>query len=330
VKPKVLITRKISKVVIDSISEHCDVRVHDFDEMTPPSLRASSLRDLDAIMPCGLRVSKTDIARAPKLRVVANIGAGCDNIDVDACSRRGIPVTNTPGVVTEATADIAFALMLSSARRVIEADRFVRRQLWSHWQWNFLWGSEMHGKVLGLYGFGQIAQAVARRAQGFSMKILYHTRRRVPANIENVLGARWVDRETLLRESDFLSLHIPLTPETRHLISWNELALMKQTAFIINTSRGSIIEEDALAAAMQAGKLGGAGLDVFEHEPTVHPALTVMENVVLLPHIGTATAETRLHMALLASKNLLAALAGRRPPNLVNPEAFGEKFKFTS
>lgn len=329
-KPKVLITRRVSKLVIDSISEHCEVRIHDFDETMPPRLLASSLRDLDAIMPCGLRVSKTDISNAPKLRVVANIGAGYDNIDVDACSRRGIPVTNTPGVVTEATADIAFALMLAVARRVVEGDRFVRKQHWSHWQWNFLWGSEMHGKVLGLYGFGQIGQAVARRAQGFSMQIIYHSRRRVPAKTETALGAQWVNLENLLRESDFLSLHIPLTSESRHSIGGNELSLMKQTAFIINTSRGGVIDEDALVAAMQAGKLGGAGLDVFEREPIVHPALIMMENVVLLPHIGTATAETRLRMALLAAENLLAALAGRRPPNLVNPEAFGKKFKFTS
>jgi glyoxylate reductase len=286
-------------------------------------LLAKALRDVDAIMPCGLRVGKDAIENAAKLRVVANIGAGYDNIDVNECTRRRILVTNTPDVLTEATADLAFALTLAAARRVVEGDRFVRRGNWPHWQWNFLWGSEMHGKTLGLYGFGRIGQAMARRGRGFSMRILYHARHRVPENIEKELGAQWVDRDELMRESDFLSLHVPLTAETHHSISRREFALMKPSAYLINTARGNIIEEEALVEALQAGRLGGAGLDVFEREPKVHPALIEMDNVVLLPHIGSATAETRLRMALLASANLLAALNGQRPPNLVNPEAFG-------
>jgi glyoxylate reductase len=322
-KPKVLITRPVQQAAIDEVSAQCDVQVHTIDEPMSAELLAKAMRDVDAIMPCGLRVSKDAIENAAKLRVVANIGAGYDNIDVNECTRRRILVTNTPDVLTEATADLAFALTLAAARRVVEGDRFVRQGRWPHWQWNFLWGSEMHGKTLGLYGFGRIGQAMARRGRGFSMRILYHARHRVPENIETELGAQWVDRDALMRESDFLSLHVPLTAETRHSITRREFALMKPTAFVINTARGNIIEEEALVEALQAGRLGGAGLDVFEREPKVHPALIEMDNVVLLPHVGSATAETRLRMALLASKNLLAALNGQRPPNLVNPEAFG-------
>jgi glyoxylate reductase len=322
-KPKVLITRPVQQAAIDEVSAKCDVQVHAIDEPMSAELLAKALRDVDAIMPCGLRVGKDAIENAAKLRVVANIGAGYDNIDVNECTRRRILVTNTPDVLTEATADLAFALTLAAARRVVEGDRFVRRGNWPHWQWNFLWGSEMHGKTLGLYGFGRIGQAMARRGRGFSMRILYHARHRVPENIEKELGAQWVDRDALMRESDFLSLHVPLTAETHHTISRREFALMKPSAYLINTARGNIIEEEALVEALQAGRLGGAGLDVFEREPKVHPALIEMDNVVLLPHIGSATAETRLRMALLASANLLAALNGQRPPNLVNPEAFG-------
>jgi len=319
-KPTVLITRPVPQAAIDEVSKHCEVRIHSIDEPMSPELLANAMREVDAVMPCGLRVGKEAIDGASKLRVVANIGAGYDNIDVDACTRRRILVTNTPDVLTESTADLAFALLLAVARRVVEGDRFVRQENWPHWQWNFLWGSEMNGKTLGLYGFGRIGQAMARRGRGFSMRILYHSRNRAPAKIEKELAAQWVDRETLMRESDFLSLHVPLTPETRHAVGRREFLLMKPTAFVINTARGAIMDEEALVKALQAGKLAGAGLDVYEHEPKVHPALITMKNLVLVPHIGSATAETRLQMAFLAAANLVAALDGRRPPNLLNPE----------
>jgi lactate dehydrogenase-like 2-hydroxyacid dehydrogenase len=193
----------------------------------PPELLAQAMRDVDAVIPCGARVSQEAIEGSPRLRVIANVGAGCDNIDLDACNRLGILVTNTPDVVTEATADVAFALLLASARRVVEGDRYVREGRWSHWQWNFLWGSETHGKTLGLYGFGRIGQAVARRGRGFSMRILYHARHRVSAQVEEELSAQLVDQETLLREADFLSVHVPLTAETRYSIGKPELDLMK-------------------------------------------------------------------------------------------------------
>lgn len=321
-RPKVLITRPIQQEVIDQISQHCDVQVHRVDEPMPADLLATAVRDVDGVMPAGVRISQDIIDAAPKLRVVSNIAVGYDNIDVEACNRRHILVTNTPDVLTEATADIAFALILAAARRVAEGDRFVRSGRWMRWQWGCLWGMDMHGKTLGLYGFGRIAQATARRGRGFSMRILYYARNRVSTSIEKELGAEFVDRETLLRESDFLSLHVPLTAETRHAIDAQEFALMKPSAFVINTARGPIVDEEALVQALQTGRLAGAGLDVFENEPKIHPALIAMDNVTLLPHVGSATAETRMRMAMLASKNLLAALRGERPPNLVNPEAF--------
>jgi glyoxylate reductase len=321
-RPRILITRPIQQSVIDQISQHCDVQVHPVDEPMPPDLLASAMHEMDGVMPAGVRISKEIIDAAPRLRVVSNIAVGYDNIDVEACNRRHILVTNTAGVLTEATADLAFALLLAVARRVAEGDRYVRCGHWKQWQWNCLWGTEMHGKTLGLYGFGRIAQATARRGRGFSMRILYYARHRAPVSVEKEFGAEFVDRESLLRQSDFLSLHVPLTPETRQAIGAPELALMKPGAFIINAARGPIVDEEALVQALQAGRLAGAGLDVFENEPQVHPALLAMDNVTLSPHVGSATAETRLRMAMLASKNLLAALRGERPPNLVNPAAW--------
>jgi glyoxylate reductase len=247
---------------------------------------------------------------------------GYDNIDVAACTRRRIPVTNTPGVLDNATADLAFALLMTVARRVVEGDRLVREGHWKEWQWGLLHGADLYGKTLGLYGFGRIGQAMARRGRGFSMRILYHARHRAPEAIERELAARHVDRETLLRESDFLSLHVPLTPDTRHLLGQRELGLMKPSAFLINTARGAVVDEEALVEALKEKKIAGAGLDVFEREPQVHPALPGFDNVVLMPHVGSSTAESRLKMAELAAENLLAALDDRRPPNVVNPEIY--------
>src|ERR1700733_9887669 len=319
-KPKVLITRPVQQAAIDEVATQCEVLVHSIDEPMPAQVLAKAIREVEAIMPCGLRVGQEALENASKLRVVANIGGGYDNIDVVACTRRRILVTNTPDVLTEATADLAFALTLAAARRVVEGDRFVRREHWPHWQWNFLWGSELHGKTLGLYGCGRIGRAMARRGRGFSMRILYHARHRIDAMIEKELQAELVDRETLLRESDFLSVHVPSTVDTRHSIGKAELALMKPSAFIINTARGNIIDEEALVQALSAGQILGAGLDVFENEPKVHPALIGMSNVTMLPHIGSATADTRFKMASLAAENLIAFLKGQRPPNLVNPQ----------
>jgi glyoxylate reductase len=290
----------------------------------PPAQLVEACREVEGVVTSSTPVSAELVEQARRLRVVSTVGVGYDNIDVAACTRRRIMVTNCPGVVTEATADLSFALLLAVARRLVEADRYVREGQWRYWQWGNMWGTNPSGKTLGILGFGRIGQAVARRARGFSMRIIYHDMVRPTPEVERDLGAQFMDRETLLREADFLSIHVPLSPDVIHLISAPELAMMKPTAFLINTSRGKVVEESALIEALQSKRIAGAGLDVFEFEPQIHPALLAMPNVVVTPHMGTATRETRLAMAMLAAENLLAALAGQLPPNLVNPEVWGK------
>ncbi|MBZ5545892.1 MAG: D-glycerate dehydrogenase [Acidobacteriia bacterium] len=321
-KPKVFVTRPLPQRAIDLLAAQCAVQVHPSDSALKPPQLGEACRDVEGLLAVGVRVSEEVLSQAAKLRVVANCGVGYDNIDVAACSRRKIVVTNTPGVLTDTTADLAFALLMAAARRVVEADRFVREGHWQRWEFGMLWGADIHNKTLGIWGFGRIGQALARRGRGFDMKILYHSRRRSDETLERELEACYVDRDTLLRESDFLSLHVPMTPETHHLIGADELRLMKPSAFLINTARGKVIDEEALVTALKAKAIAGAGLDVFEHEPHLPPDLAKLENVVLLPHVGSATGETRLAMAMLAADNLLAALEGRRPPNVVNAEVF--------
>jgi lactate dehydrogenase-like 2-hydroxyacid dehydrogenase len=319
----VFITRPLPAQIVERIAARCDVEVHPEDAPLPPAQLAEACCAVEGLVASGVHVGAELLQQAPHLCVIANVGVGYDNIDVAACTRRRIVVTNTPDVVTESTADLAFALLMAVARRLVEGDRYVREGRWRHWQWRLLWGSDLHGKTLGLYGFGRMGQAVARRARAFSLRILYHSTERATEAGEQELGAQFVDRETLLREADFLSLHVPLTPETHHLIGPRELAMMKPTAFLINTARGKVVDEAALAEALRSNRIAGAGLDVFEHEPDIHPALLTLPNVVLTPHVGTGTSETRLAMAMLAAENLLAVLDGRRPPNPVNPEVLG-------
>jgi len=323
-QPKVFITRPLPQEAIDRIAAQCEVTVNPEDVRLSPAQLAAASRDIEGLVVCGAQVTAEVIEQAPHLRVVCTVGVGYDNIDVEACTRRRILVTHTPGVVTEATADLSFGLLMTVARRLVEADRYVREGQWRHWTWGCMWGVDLVGKTLGICGFGRIGQAVARRARGFSMRILYYSKDRPTPEREQELGAQFVDRETLLREADFLSLHVPLAPDTHHLIGSAEFALMKPTAFLINTSRGKVVEEAALVEALQSKRISGAALDVFEFEPQIHPALLAMPNVVVTPHMGTATRETRLAMAMKTAENLLAALAGQRPPNLVNPEVWPE------
>jgi lactate dehydrogenase-like 2-hydroxyacid dehydrogenase len=320
VMPKVFIARPIQQSVIDRVAQHCQVRVHLEDAPMSAAALAEAIADVDGLMSVGGNINEELLAGAPKLRMIANIGAGYDTIDVAACSRRRILVSNTPDVLTESTADMAFALLLGASRHLLQADRYVRDGSWKYGLWNLLWGAELFAKTLGLYGFGRIGQAMARRGRGFSMRILYHARHRVETKLESEVGAEFVDFKTLLGESDFLSLHAPLNQESNRAIGAAELSLMKPGAFLVNTARGKIVDEEALVQALKSGRLAGAGLDVFENEPQIHPALLGMENVILAPHIGSATTETRLRMALLATENLLAGFDGRRPPNLLNPE----------
>lgn len=256
----------------------------------------------------------------PGLRVVAAVGVGYDNIDVKAATRHGVVVTNTPRVLDESVADFTWGLLLATARRIGEAERLVRSGGWSGFQLELLLGRDLAGATLGLVGFGGIGRAVARRAPGFRMRVLYTARHRHPAAEEAEAGAAFRSLEDLLRESDIVSLHVPLTPQTRHLIGAPQLALMKPDAILLNTSRGPVVDGAALAAALAAGRLGGAGVDVHEAEPAVNPALLRSERVVLTPHIGSASTGARSAMCVTAVRNALAVVAGERPPNPVNPE----------
>ncbi|WP_066286960.1 2-hydroxyacid dehydrogenase [Arthrobacter sp. B6] len=257
-------------------------------------------------------------AAGPQLKVVANVAVGYDNIDVPACTERGVVATNTPGVLTEATADIALGLILSATRRLGEGERLIRSG--QDWKWGmfFLLGSSLQGKTLGIVGMGGIGQATARRAKAFGMEIVYQSRSEIDPGVAAELGARRVDLDELLAISDVVSLHCPYGPATHHLVGAEQLAAMKSSAYLVNTARGPIVDEAALASALRQGKIAGAGLDVFENEPSVHPGLLGLENVVLVPHLGSATVETRTAMAMLAADNTLAVLSDERPPAPIN------------
>ena len=316
---KVLVTARMPEEVLSLIGRDHQVESYDAD---PPMDRQELLRR--AAGQEGLLCTITDridapvLDGAPALKVIANYGVGFEHIDLDAATRRGIPVTNTPGVLTETTADLAFALILATARRVVAGDQRVREGKFQYWAPLLFLGQEVNGKTLGIVGMGRIGKAVARRAAGFGMKILYHSRTGLAPVEAQELGASWQPLETLLREADFVTLHVPLTPHTRHLIGSRELELMKNSAYLIHTARGPVVDEAALVAALRQGQIRGAGLDVYEKEPELYPGLANLENVVLLPHVGSATVETRTRMALMAAENLLAGLRGDPPPNCLN------------
>lgn len=264
------------------------------------------------------RVDAALLDRLPDLEVVANVAVGYDNVDLAACAARGIVVTNTPDVLTESTADFAFGLLLGAARRISEGDRVARAGGFTGWTPTYMLGQRVHGQVLGLVGLGRIGRAVARRARGFGMRVLYTQRRRAPAEVERELDATWVPLVDLFRSADFVSLHCPLTVETRHLVDAARLASMKPGSVLVNTARGPCVDEAALAAALVTGPLAAAGLDVYEKEPRIHPGLHELPNVVLAPHLGSADRPTRLAMARTAVENAAAVLSGRAPPNPVS------------
>src|SRR5437867_9645514 len=253
------------------------------------------------------------LAAAPTVKVVANVAVGYNNIDLAAARRRGVVVTNTPDVLTETTADFAWTLLMAAARRVVEADHFARSGQWPRWEWDLLWGADVHGKTLGVVGFGRIGRAVARRALGFYVRGIYQDALRADAAVERELRATRMDLEPLLAEADFVSLHTPLLPETRHLMNERTLRIMKKSAVLVNAARGPVVDEAALVRALKEGWIAAAGLDVFEEEPKVHPGLLPLKNVVLAPHIASASFDTRLPMATLAVRNCLAVLDGKPP-----------------
>jgi len=319
----VLVTRRIFPEAVAFLRERAEVEyVESDDALTPEELIARSRGKQGIVAQLTDRFNAEQLARLEGVRVISDVAVGHDNVDLEAATRHGILITNTPDVLTDTTADLAFALMLATARRLVEGHQYVHSGQWRRWAIDLLAGHDVHHKTLGIVGMGRIGQAVARRGRGFSMRILYSDARRAPEEIERELGLEFVDRERLLRESDFVSLHVPLMESTRHLIGAAELAVMKPTAILVNTSRGPVVDEAALADALAAGRIGGAGLDVFEHEPQVHPGLLKLDNVVLEPHIGSASIDTRRGMSMLAARNCAEALEGRRPPNLVNVAAW--------
>ena len=327
-RPRVFVARVIPDAGLDLLRAATDVDVWP-DELPPP--RDELLRRVagcDGVLT--LLTDRVDDefldAAGPPLKVVSNYAVGFDNVDVAACTRRGIPVGNTPGVLTDTTADLAFALLMAVARRLPEGDRYVRDGRWKTWGPMLLMGPDVHGATLGIVGFGRIGQALARRAQGFGMTILYHDTNRLPDEVTRPLGATYVPLDELLARSDFVSLHTNLTPETRHLINARTLALMKTTAVLVNTSRGPVVDGQALADALRNGVIWGAGLDVTDPEPIpMDDPLLDAPNCLIVPHIASASPATRGRMAEIAARNVLAGLRGERLPAPVNPEVYEKR-----
>jgi glyoxylate reductase len=319
-KAKLFITHPLYPESRTLLQSACDCEFWNKQERPTPQEVLARVKDKEGLV-CLLteRVGEELIRVAPKLRIVANVAVGYDNVDVPTCTKRGVVVTNTPGVLDETTADFAWALMLAVARRVVEADQYVRAGSWQGWNFDQYCGTDVWGKTLGIIGFGRIGRAMARRAAGFGMRVIYHSRNRATPEVEKELNAEYRDMNTLLSETDFVSLHVPLNSDTRQLLDAAKFFRMKPTAFLINTARGPIVDEAALVHALEAKKIAGAGLDVFEQEPFIHPGLK-RPNVVMAPHLGSASNETRGRMAMVAAQNAVALFQGQRPPNLVNPE----------
>ncbi len=318
-RPKVFATHQLFDEARQILDAACDVEYWTNEERPPREEVLRRVKDKEGLVCLLTEKVNDDLLRAAaKLRIAANVAVGYDNIDVDACTKRGIVATNTPGVLDETTADFAWTLMMAVARRLSEGEQLARSGNWKGWNLDQLCGADIWGKTLGLVGFGRIGRAVARRALGFHMKVIYTDAVKAPAELENSLNAKFRDMNTLLAESDFISLHVPLIPETRGLFDSPKFYRMKPTAFLINTSRGPVVEEAALVAALDAKKIAGAALDVFENEPFIHPGLK-RSNVVLAPHLASASLETRTRMAVIAAENVVALFKGQMPPNMLNP-----------
>ena len=320
-EPKLFSTHVLFEEPRKRLAEHFDVEYWTGNDRPPRAEVLKRVRGKDALV-C-LLTEKIDPelleAAGPSLRIAANVAVGFDNIDVAACTARGVAVTNTPGVLDETTADFTWTLLMGVARRLVEGDRMARSGAWTHWNFDLLCGTDVWGKTLGIIGLGRIGRAVARRAAGFRMRVIYHNTKRADISIEREFNAEYVSREEVFAQADFLSLHVPLTPATRGLIGPAELAKMKRTAFLINTTRGPVVQETALIDALERGVIAGAALDVFEREPLIPDGLR-RDNVVLAPHLGSASVETRTKMAMIAVENVIALFESKRPPTILNPE----------
>jgi len=323
VKPKIYVTRQLFDEAIEILEEHAEVEVYEgVDDAIPRELLMEKVADVEGLLPLLTeRIDAEVMDAAEGLKVISNYAVGYNNIDVAAATERGIYVTNTPGILTDTTADCAFALLMAVARRIPEADRHVKEGGWVHaWGPKMFVGTDVHGKTLGIIGLGRIGSAIAKRAKGFDMNVIYYDEHR-RRDLEKELGVRYAPLKELLTDSDYVSLHVPLTASTRHMIGKRELIMMKETAFLINTSRGPVVDEDALYKALRDGDIAGAGLDVFEREPlSPDSPLKGLNNAVITPHIASASVETRTKMATTAAFNLVSVLQGKEPPNLVNPE----------
>ena len=320
-KPKVFSTHVLFEEPRRRLAEHFDVEYWSETQRPPRPEVLKRVEGKDALI-C-LLTEKVDgellDAAGPNLRIVANVAVGYDNIDVLACTERSVAVTNTPGVLDETTADFTWTLLMAVARRLVEGDRLARSGAWRQWNLDQLCGTDVWGKTLGIIGFGRIGRAVARRAAGFRMRVIYYSTTRASEAVERGLNAEFMERDRVLKEADFLSLHVPLRADTHGLMGPAELAKMKRTAFLINTTRGPVVQEAALAAALEQGTIAGAALDVFDREPLISDGLR-RDNVVLAPHLGSASIETRTRMAMIAVENVIAFFSGTRPPTILNPE----------
>ncbi|MCW5612447.1 MAG: D-glycerate dehydrogenase [Rubrivivax sp.] len=324
---RILVARAIFPETLARLRAHFDVEDNPDDAVPTREQLLAKLRDKAGVLTTGgERIDAELLDACPQLRAVCNMAVGYNNIDVPACTARGVVATNTPDVLTETTADLGFALMMAAARRMAEGERYLRAGHWKKWSYDMLIGHDVHGSTLGILGMGRIGQAIARRgALGFGMQVIYHNRSRLAPELEAPLGARWVDKATLLREADHLVLVLPYSAASHHAIGAAELAQMKPTATLTNIARGGIVDDAALAVALREGRIAAAGLDVFEGEPAVHPGLLEVPNVVLTPHVGSATLATRRAMADLAADNLIAALTGGTPPTPLNPEVLARR-----
>lgn len=323
-KQKILVTRAIPAEAMALLTPHFEVDYYDKHTAIPRPLLLKKIKDKAGVL-CILtdKVNAELLKKAPRLKAVATYSVGFDHIDVSACTQRGVIVTNTPGVLTESTADFTWALLLSAARRVVEGDKFMRAGKYKGWDPMMLLGTDVHGKTLGIVGFGRIGQAVARRAMGFGMKVVYFDTQRIFPEVEREFGAKYVELDELLRQADFITLHTVLDKSTRHLIGAKAFALMKRSAYLVNAARGPIIDEKALVRALKTGRIRGAALDVYEQEPKMAAGLSGLPNAVIVPHLASASLETRTKMGLMAAQGLVDSLALRKKsPHAVNADIF--------
>ncbi|HAX45377.1 MAG TPA: D-glycerate dehydrogenase [Nitrospinaceae bacterium] len=317
-KPIVTVTNIFPQAALDKLAPECDLKTNDSGVSSTAEELGRMVSESDAVISYLTdKIGRDIIDQSTKLKIIANYGAGFNNIDVNYASERGIWVTNTPSVLHETTADLTWAMILGAARRIVPADRFTREGKFKGWSAKMFLGGDVYGKTLGVIGCGEIGRSVVRRASGFNMRVLYHQRNRLPEEEERMLNAEFISLDQLLRESDFITLHVPLTDETEYMIGNDEIALMKKTAYLIHTARGKVIDDYALVAALKEGRLAGAALDVYEDEPELTEGMTELDNLLLLPHIGSASFETRDRMALLVADNVLDALVGKTPRTLV-------------